>query len=804
ENADWPKIRSLEGKLADQVNKLQTLVLKKDIHATKTELETLYPSGYGADKSITAENADWPKIRSLEGKLADQIDSLDVAQKDGMYSREIDPDAHADDADWLADRDREKREAVEQAMAKQVKPLRDAGIGEGMTDAELLDTLPQQEVKGGFGTAVLDRYTKTGDPYPNRSRFKAPGEDEIDSPQIRNYEPEVTREELEALPEGGSITVESGDWNPYHKPHWTTDHTVITKRGDKFDLGEPPDEWVHGDEYDREYIEAENWPPYPFRTGYTYDEVVDWLGPDAVGGRTEQEAHEAEMAETLKRTQRVLNQRSRTLKNFPEAHRIPEVEEVIMGTVDLTDSSERDRVRRAIEREKVKAWDAYQRRRSELEEYNRQFSDMRHSTDFGTRAEYREWTRAAQAADRARSQAGDDWATVQAALDHVTSQGEGMRSPSTPWMDEAGLKAQLDDPDMAIGEGIEPISEGIAGRSAVLQYGSDRFIVTGEPEKVSAAVDRLTTGYGDVGPEDVEIRRLDGNPGSLAAQRLDSVHTVTNTDEFGNIFRRPLTPDDYAGMADGMIVDGKQIVIPPSSNGMASPATVREYETIGKMIDGETVDLPNGVSAKTGEVTFDGLTAPVVNPDLPRSPGGDARQTARVAHALDSFKGLTAEDVEPNSAEAIWQDFVEGREEGVQGLAELAATDPGMLWAGMASPPITPNPEPLPDHYQPNSTALELDQLPIGTYFTDAAGYPYVLHKALPKKDGSVEYMIAKPVDSAGQIIDNDPHPHAVKGVGSKAHGPTRRILFHRWPPANVGAVHPDYAEDVDITVDGP
>ena len=816
ENANWTKIRQLEARLKGQ----QTMVT---IQGLKTELESLYPSGYGADKSITSDNADWDRIRTLEGELADQIDTHDAARKaenfyrfkgdlksKGMKSYADDPDA-AYDA-WREDQAEAEWAERQKKLWAERKPILDAvkaqGFGEGLSDEALWNALPPDPQE-------VDKGLLPDGPYAPWSP-QAPSSLRIDHSKL--------------APTAPPLYYPTKVGEGYIEKQWIED---IGKPGEEDHVETDSFEWIWKDGED-EYVwedgsAAHTWENEEGEEIFrgSLDDLWDELG-DRIANYSEEDAKRLD-AEKAVRAEH--NRRKRVkdligaLEGAPEGYpsykgnSLPEeLKDILLGDKDAstlkagrpsyrmrhTDTDYQEPIQElwddALSRRRYSAG----RERDALAGMQREFEARREGIlpPFQSREALDEFRlkakRLGNAAALYDKQAEVLWDFSRQLMPEPQEgprKGPGMHSPgSRPYIDQVGLLDQLDDPDMAIAEGIEQVSEGIAGRSAVIQYGNDRFIVAGEPEKVAAALERMTTGRGDVSPEDVQIRQVAGIPDAPAARKLDAVHTITSTDEFGNTYRRPLTPDDYAGMVDGMVVDGKQVVIPPRNNGMRSPMSTKESRAADRLLRGETVNL--GKVRITPEdnptVHYGELAVQPANPNLPRP--SKPLVAAIVGHAVEGLAGV--EDAHPE--ELLKNGHL---------LAEYAGLVPEDLnpdMPGMKSPGIKPNTESLADHFHENSTALEVEQLPIGAYIADAAGYPYVLHKALEKKDGTVDFYIAKPVNAAGEIIDNDPHPHAVKGVGSKAHGPTRRLFYHRFAPHSVGAVHPDYAEDVDITVDGP
>jgi len=112
----------------------------------------------------------------------------------------------------------------------------------------------------------------------------------------------------------------------------------------------------------------------------------------------------------------------------------------------------------------------------------------------------------------------------------------------------------------------------------------------------------------------------------------------------------------------------------------------------------------------------------------------------------------------------------------------------------MASPDTTDMD--IPEGFQVNTSALEMGEMPNGTLFTMKDGFRYVKHRNTDADEPDKVWVIAKPVDSNGNVIQVDPAFEVLEGQPPKAaHGPTRRILHRRFAPALVGGYSPDYSE---------
>lgn len=115
----------------------------------------------------------------------------------------------------------------------------------------------------------------------------------------------------------------------------------------------------------------------------------------------------------------------------------------------------------------------------------------------------------------------------------------------------------------------------------------------------------------------------------------------------------------------------------------------------------------------------------------------------------------------------------------------------------MASPGADTTDMDIPEGFQVNTSALEMGEMPNGTLFTMKDGFRYVKHRNTDADEPDKVWVIAKPVDSNGNVIQVDPAFEALEGQPPKAaHGPTRRILHRRFAPALVGGMSPDYSEE--------
>jgi hypothetical protein len=158
---------------------------------------------------------------------------------------------------------------------------------------------------------------------------------------------------------------------------------------------------------------------------------------------------------------------------------------------------------------------------------------------------------------------------------------------------------------------------------------------------------------------------------------------------------------------------------------------------------------------------------------------GDDAAAVNVADALERAPQPWLDELR-----AAWKRYSDGQgtKEDGQTITELAGGRP--LYTVMASPAEKGA---LPTGFEPNSSAVQLDDMPDGQTFSTVDGFAYVKHKAVANG-----FVITKPYDAAsGEILKADPHP-------KKSHGKSTRVLHGQMAPAGIGPVAKGYAESYD------
>jgi hypothetical protein len=390
---------------------------------------------------------------------------------------------------------------------------------------------------------------------------------------------------------------------------------------------------------------------------------------------------------------------------------------------------------------------------------------------------------------------------------------EEAREMATPgriqnFVESGDLLRQVEEPDADIADSIEvidgPRELGDGLSTSVLAVDDQRFTVqtpTAIHDQVLSRLDGEMAG--DFDPEGVEFTELAPRPADTMELPLGSkLANVPTTKSYvtGREIVTPLTADDLTRVEDG-VLDGKVVNMPVGPY-MNSPTAKMESTWRQQVLQGRNVELPGGTKVLnqdgTVRVSHQGLVGAIHADGL--APEDRARVAVQAANALDAFDRGEFDDGAParpgigeSASRRIFEAALDGEPDE---LAEISGLSPDNFVTGpdwMATP-TTPNPTPLPGNYNDNNEAIEFQHLPMGSYFADAGGYTYVLHKPAGS-DG--KWYIAKPVDPEGNIITDDPHPDA---GSKKAHGPTRRIFHFRQPPRSLGGMHQDYVEDHDVT----
>jgi hypothetical protein len=390
---------------------------------------------------------------------------------------------------------------------------------------------------------------------------------------------------------------------------------------------------------------------------------------------------------------------------------------------------------------------------------------------------------------------------------------EEAREMATPgriqnFVESGDLLRQVEEPDADIADSIEvidgPRELGDGLSTSVLAVDDQRFSVqtpTAIHDQVLSRLDGEMAG--DFDPEGVEFTELAPRPADTMELPLGSkLANVPTTKSYvtGREIVTPLTGDDLTRVEDG-VLDGKVVNMPVGPY-MNSPTAKMESTWRQQVLQGRNVELPGGTKVLnqdgTVRVSHQGLVGAIHADGL--APEDRARVAVQAANALDAFDRGEFDDGAParpgigeSASRRIFEAALDGEPDE---LAEISGLSPDNFVTGpdwMATP-TTPNPTPLPGNYNDNNEAIEFQHLPMGSYFADAGGYTYVLHKPAGS-DG--KWYIAKPVDPEGNIITDDPHPDA---GSKKAHGPTRRIFHFRQPPRSLGGMHQDYVEDHDVT----